>query len=174
MAKKKTLTERIENSPQVVHQMLTHISTETDRGAILSAAAILDDTLVDLLKAFLLSNASTEKLVTGFEAPLGKFSYRIAAAHALGLLSEEEYRNIETIRAIRNEMAHAWTGVTIREGKLRALAQSLTMVSENIQDAGRDPRQCFNCAFTLLFLNIHVRSRAVAPLKLHKEAGGGI
>lgn len=169
-SKNKTLQEQIREAPLVVGELLTHIVTETDRGAIISAAAALDDALVDLLTAFLRANASSEKLVTGYNSPLGTFSSRIAMADALGLLTEEDFADLETIRKIRNFAAHKWQGVTFESGELRSLAHSLLKVSVSIQQAGRNPRECFNCAFTILIFALFTRTTAVKHLELHPQA----
>jgi DNA-binding MltR family transcriptional regulator len=79
---------------------------ESPRGVILTAAAYLDDRLVDILKSFLRDNAGANKLLAGFNAPFGSFSSRVAAAYALGLISTAEYEKLELLREIRNKYAH--------------------------------------------------------------------
>ncbi len=169
MKSKKTLQEHIGETPLIIGELLAHIVKETDRGAIISAAAALDDALVDLLAAFLRDNASTKKLIAGYDAPLGTFSSRIAMSDALGLLSKEDYADLETIRKIRNSVAHKWSGVTFKHDDLRSLARSLHKVSISIREAGLHPRECFNCAFSLLILTLINRAAAVKHLNLHTE-----
>jgi mannitol operon repressor len=86
---------------------LEEFKDETERGAALTAAAFLDDLLQAVIEAFLIRNKGGGKSLTdGFNAPLGTLSARIAACHAMGLISDEEYQECELMRKIRNEFAH--------------------------------------------------------------------
>src|SRR5689334_14500810 len=87
-------------------EFLEEFNGETERGAALTAAAFLDDLLQKVIEAFLIKNKSGKSLCDGFNAPLGTRSSRIAACHAMGLISDQEYQECELIRKIRNEFAH--------------------------------------------------------------------
>lgn len=82
------------------------LNAESPRGAVLTAAAILDSLLEGLLRAYLAPNPGSKKLLDGFNAPFGTFSSKIAAAHALGLIPSTDFHDLELIRKIRNEFAH--------------------------------------------------------------------
>src|SRR5579872_3892781 len=82
------------------------LNKESERGAALIAAAMVDDLLERSLRAFLLDHKEIERLLEGFNAPLGALSARALAAFGVGLLSEREYRECERIRKIRNVFAH--------------------------------------------------------------------
>ena len=62
--------------------------------------------LKEIVSAFLCEGEASERLLEGFNAPLGTLAARAAAAAALGLISRREYRELETIRKIRNQFAH--------------------------------------------------------------------
>ena len=68
---------------------------ETDWGATLIAAAILEleleEQLTQILYSFLSDSKSAKKLLDGFNAPIGQFSSKIPLCHALGLIEENEY-----------------------------------------------------------------------------------
>jgi mannitol operon repressor len=66
------------------HSLLNKLNEETERGVALIATSFLDVLLGDILEAFLIENISTRTLMTGFNAPLGTLSAKIAACHALG------------------------------------------------------------------------------------------
>jgi mannitol operon repressor len=85
---------------------LEEFNGETERGAALTAAAFLDDLLRNVIEAFLIRNRSGKSLTDGFNAPLGTLSSRIAACHAMGLISDGEFQECELMRKIRNEFAH--------------------------------------------------------------------
>ncbi|MEM6812240.1 MAG: hypothetical protein AAF549_07215 [Pseudomonadota bacterium] len=85
------------------------LSEESDRGAILITASMLDETLKKLLLARFVEGESLNKLLNGFNAPIGTFSARIKAARAIGVISEEWQRELNILRNIRNEFAHSIT-----------------------------------------------------------------
>lgn len=99
-------------------EFLHEFNKESDRGAVLNAAAVLDDWLAKVLQSFLADNKSSKELLEGFNAPLGTFSAKAAAAHALGLIQDNEYKEITIIRKIRNEFGQGsqWGQVTMGSG----------------------------------------------------------
>ena len=85
---------------------LIELNKETDRGVALVTTSFLDKLMGDAIAAFLIDNSSAEKLLAGFNAPLGSFSTKIAACHALGLITDEEAKQSDILRKVRNEFAH--------------------------------------------------------------------
>lgn len=65
-------------------------------------------------------------LVEGFNAPLGTFSSRIKAAYALGLLTKDQFLDLERLRKIRNEFAHTWKSVSLSKQKVAALIDNMS------------------------------------------------
>jgi mannitol operon repressor len=88
------------------YAILCQIANESPRGMVLVAAAELDRLLLDLMKSFLRPGAGQNALLTEGNAPLATFSGKIAAAHALNLISDQEFRELNIIRRVRNEFAH--------------------------------------------------------------------
>lgn len=70
------------------------------------AAAWLDDALELLLVRVLSRDEKITKELFGFDRPLGTFSTRIKLAFLLGLISDDTRQDLETIRELRNELAH--------------------------------------------------------------------
>lgn len=79
-----------------------------ERGLILSLAAFAEDSLATLLTAFMLPTEAARQLIDGFNAPLGTLSSRIRAAYALGLVTEDQFEDLERLRKIRNAFSHTW------------------------------------------------------------------
>lgn len=79
-----------------------------DRGLILALAAFAEDSLGRLILAYLVEGKQSRELVEGFNAPFGTLSARVKGAYALGLLSREQYEDLEIARQIRNAFAHDW------------------------------------------------------------------
>lgn len=85
---------------------LDDFNRETERGAALAAAAMIDSLLERILLAFLIENAGLKSLVEGVNAPLGTLAAKIGLAAAVGAISEQERSECNLIRKIRNEFAH--------------------------------------------------------------------
>lgn len=104
---------------------LKEFQNETDRGAALVGAALLDKQLLDLLKSHLLKKKESSELLEGGTAPLGTFSARIKACYCIGLITDLEHKELQLIRKIRNEFAHHTHGLTFQAEKVAALCGQL-------------------------------------------------
>ncbi|WP_140420508.1 hypothetical protein [Novosphingobium sp. B 225] len=78
-----------------------------DRVSALIGAALVEDALVESIKAFLVYDEPKAALFYDQGAPFGTFSNRIVAARAMGLLTEREQQDLDLIRDLRNQFAHA-------------------------------------------------------------------
>jgi mannitol operon repressor len=145
---------------------LDDFNEETERGAALAAAAFLDNLLERVLGAFLIPNDSGFNLTKGFNAPLGTLAARIAACHAMGLISEDEYKECELIRKVRNEFAHK-VKMSFDDHRVKGLCSSLKMSAKPYGDVTVSIRGRFTTAAVALILNLTNRPHYVAqqPLK---------
>jgi len=91
---------------QAIDEIIDEIGAETDRGAAIFAASLLDEKLKRILSNFLLAGPAAKNLLSQSNAPLGTFSSRMNLAAALALITEEEYKDCDIIRRIRNDFAH--------------------------------------------------------------------
>lgn len=143
-------------------EFLNEFNNESDRGAALNAAAVLDDWLQKILEAFFADNKSGRDLTSGFNAPLGTFSAKAAAAHALGLIQDNEYQEITLIRKIRNEFGHSWRGVNFESQKVVSFANQLPWCGPSELESESTPRSRFNFSVSILLTDLMWRSRLVA------------
>ncbi len=104
---------------------LEELRKESDRGLPLVGVALIDEKLKQTLKAFFVEGKISEKLLSGYSSPLETFSSRIDTCYALGLLDEFEYQEINLIRKVRNEFAHAKHGISFKTKKIKGLCSSL-------------------------------------------------
>ncbi len=120
-----------------INRLIHLTSAEDERGLALSVAAFSEDLLGRLLVAYLRDQKSTSELVEGFNAPLGTFSARIKAGHAVGLLSDEQHKDLEIARKIRNEFAHNWEGCSFDRQKIKDLiaGMSNSRISKEIAES---------------------------------------
>lgn len=145
---------------------LKEFQDETDRGAALVGAAVIDDRLCETLRAFMVSDKAASPLLDGGSAPLGTFSSRIDATFALGLISEHEHRECHLIRRIRNEFAHRKHGVAFGDNKIGQLCSNLKSDLPGGRDAfvGK-PRSIFINAVVLISMALTYRAEWVAKEK---------
>jgi mannitol operon repressor len=141
---------------------LLEMNTETDRGIALVLTSFLDKILGDTLRAFLINNEAAKLLLTGFNAPLGTFSSRIVACHALGLITDDEAAQINILRKVRNEFAHE-IGVHFSEGRVKDLCNNLGAAE---RDSETKPRDKFTRLGISLLIPLLSRPNEVAEKRL--------
>ena len=146
-------------------RLLEHLNRESERGQVLICSAFIDDLLVKVIHAFLIEGPSANKLLNGFNAPLGSFSARIEAAFAMGLIISPEYQDAQTIRKIRNEFAHA-VDVSFQNPKIKQLCANLNFSAKDYKDVVVAPRGQFSSAATGLILNLTNRPHYVSQSRL--------
>jgi DNA-binding MltR family transcriptional regulator len=81
------------------------ISLYDDRAYVILTAAYLEEQLGALLQRFLIEDKTVEDLF-GVDQPLGTFGSKTKLAYCLGLISVNEFKDLEAIRWIRNQFAH--------------------------------------------------------------------
>lgn len=104
------------------------VHTESDRGCVICAAALIDDALEGTIRRFLkklssVSNAVPDKVLNRQpqpasdalldslltrrpQPPLGSFAVRTKMARALGLLDDRIVKALDGMRTMRNDAAH--------------------------------------------------------------------
>jgi hypothetical protein len=101
------------------------LSKHDERGLALSLAAFAEDTLGRLLLIYLVDCKQSKDLVEGFNAPLGTLAARMKAAYSIGLLTKEQYEDLEIARKVRNLFAHDWEGVSLDRPDIKAMIGQL-------------------------------------------------
>lgn len=144
---------------------LTSFNEESDRGAALVAASMLDDRLHEILIAFLAEVPIKKNLLSGFNAPLGTFAARTSAALALGLIQHNEYEEIAIIRKIRNEYGHDWKPVSFETGIVAELCKKLPWCGPNEFETRSSLRSRFNFVVCMLLTDLLWRVRLVEKEK---------
>jgi hypothetical protein len=87
--------------------IVDEIKKETDRGAAILAATIIDNILENLITARLIeSPKSRTALFEHPNAPLHNLYAKIELGFALGLFTSERRKSLHLIRRVRNKFAH--------------------------------------------------------------------
>ena len=156
------MTKDIE--PEVHHlgAFLGAFNKESDRGAALVAASMLDDRLHDILAAFMADTPTSRDLLSGFHAPLGTFAARSSIALSLGLIQLNEFEELTIVRKIRNEFGHGWKPVSFDSGVVVELCNKLPWLGPRELEAGSNLRSRFNALVAILLTDLMWRTRLVA------------
>ncbi|HUN84808.1 MAG TPA: MltR family transcriptional regulator [Terracidiphilus sp.] len=144
---------------------LDSLNKESDRGAVLIAAAMLDDLLGKSVRAFLIDHKEVENLLEGFNAPLGTLSSRALAAFSLGVISEREYRECDRLRKVRNIFAHN-VHSAFKDQKVKEICANLEFSAKGPPEAPVDAKGQYTTAAVGLILGLTNRPHYVALRRL--------
>ena len=147
---------------------LDDLNKESERGAVLISVSYLERQLKEIISAFLCEGDASQSLLEGFNAPLGTLAARTAAAAALGLISGREYRELETIRKIRNQFAHDHRA-SFSDQSTADRCLNLTFSAKDYGDVVVDARGQFTSAAVALIVNLTNRSHYVSGKRLKFE-----
>lgn len=147
---------------QDIEQFLTEIQGETDRGMALVSLAVIDTLLEEILTAHMCDDLSPDHLKKMFKdngGALSTLSSKQDVAYAFGLIEKGEYREITTLRRIRNEFAHATYGLSFASATIRPLCIKLT---DNIPDNTPTERLRFMISVNNIYHRLYFRTLAVS------------
>lgn len=140
---------------------MKQLMEESDRGAALVGVAYLDELLARLFRAQTLTEKVSEELFGRF-GPLSSFSSRIDVAYCLGWIGRETHRDLNLLRKIRNEFAHAHGPVTFADAAVKARCSEL-QIPKGL-DFRVAPRDQFLFAASMLALRLeYYRRDSKAP-----------
>jgi mannitol operon repressor len=149
-------------------RFLPELNKESDRGRVLISCSYIDELMRRILLAFFIDRESSLRLIDGFNAPLGTFSTRTAAAHALGLISPTEFKESDTLRRIRNRFAHD-VHASFDQQEIRDLCKNLTKAAQSYGDIVVDARGQYTSSAVALILNLTNRPNYVSQKRRQAE-----
>jgi len=133
---------------------------ETDRGAALVGAALIDSRLEQLLHGHFLNDDIADKLLSNSsDSPLSRFSARIDLCYALGLITKVEYEECVIIRRVRNRFAHKLHGLTFERQQIADWCSNLK--SMPYEKCGAARQRFVNSVITLCMVLWHRPAHAV-------------
>jgi hypothetical protein len=94
-------------SASKVDEYVASIAQESDRGAVIVAAAYLDEALERVIRARLrASRSKRDPLFKGSNPPLRSFAIKIEMAHRMGIIVAGLAKALDLFRELRNDCAH--------------------------------------------------------------------
>jgi hypothetical protein len=101
---------------KIFNSFINDIKKESDRAAVIIAAAKIDLLLYQLIMKFLLPSPTSRDELLDNDAALGTFSARINFVYRAGLLTPEYVRALHILRRIRNDFAHEPSNASLNSG----------------------------------------------------------
>lgn len=158
-----------------LHIFLSASNNETDRGRALIAASLIEEMLAEVLQAFLLDNNATKNLFNAPNAPFSTLSAKASGSRALGLISSEEFRDIELIRKIRNAFAHS-VMCSFDDQQIKDWAKSLKMGMSNLDALDKkhtsrvdEAKQRFSMVTASLVTSLYNRAHYVRKTRISER-----
>lgn len=91
----------------ILFKLLNEILNESDRGAIIIGAAIVEDYLSDYIKQILPRQSRTYvNSLMKYPGLISSFSAKIELAYAFRIINEPIYKSLTALRKMRNNAAH--------------------------------------------------------------------
>lgn len=155
-----------------LHTFLNATKGETERGRALVAASLIEEMLEEVLRGFFVDDPATKKLFDDPNAPLSTLSAKASASRALGLISADEFGDIELVRKIRNAFAHS-VMCSFDQEKIKSWASALKVGMSTLDafEKGHksrvdDPKQRFGMVTTSLVSSLYNRAHYVKKERL--------
>ena len=101
----------------------------TERGAALSAVAMLDAALSAALQAWMVNDEDVIQPMFHEGQPLGAFGSKIRLAYLLGMYSKVIYNDLNTVGKIRNAFAHKEDANDFDNPQIRSWTQNLSIAA---------------------------------------------
>ncbi len=149
-----------------INRFNSALSDHDERGLALALAAFAEDTLGRLLLTYLINCKQSKDLVEGFNAPLGTLAARMKAAFAIGLLTKEQYEDLEVARKIRNLFAHDWEGVSLDQPSIKAMIGQLHGYNFDQTSMTTEPRKRLQHSISNVLTELRIQ---IAQHRKHKR-----
>jgi mannitol operon repressor len=149
MARKK------DHTTDQVSAILLELNKQTDRGAAIIAAAVIEEILeiVILKRVRPLSNSRYESLFSGPNAVTGTLSAKIAMGFALSLYNEAGFKQLDMIREVRNKFAHRIEAITFEHPEILEIYKRYPATEAQLKAA---PRDRFMLGFSSISMYLYV------------------
>jgi hypothetical protein len=132
------------------------IDKQTDRGAAIVAATVLDNILENLIAArLIIPSPKHKKALFGQYAPLSSFSAKIELGFALGLYDTERRASLDLIRDVRNKFAHRLEATGFDNPKIAAIIEAgITQKVRDYTHLSIRQKFLFTCNILIAFLGL--------------------
>ena len=145
--------------PQEWRRFVDEFQHTSDRTVVILGTTYLKSHLGRLIRCFLVDDQDTVDQLLGSEAPIGTFGARIRTAFALGLISPNEYHDLNQIFGIRNAFLNGLDSTKLTDDRIQGKCYTLKIPREVLlPDETPTPRRLFEFATALLASQLTVRA----------------
>ncbi|MDF0584724.1 hypothetical protein [Bradyrhizobium yuanmingense] len=125
---------------------------------VLILSGFLEEVLLKAILAFMVEGTDRKAIAEGPGTPLGSFSARVMIARSLGLITDDDAKDLGLIRAIRNDFAHQ-PGASFARGPIESRCREFAHVTDEVTDTkqryrvacvGRERRQTLDPKYGLV------------------------
>lgn len=137
-------------------KLMAPFADESDRGAALLFAAVIDNELGDLLRRSMVEHKVSDELFDQ-RGPLSAFAARIDICLALGLIDEAMHKQLHLIRKVRNHFAHHPVDMTFEDPLLAIPIKNMHGSRVNLGGTAREQgRHAFltTCAYYAAHIDV--------------------
>jgi hypothetical protein len=137
--KKKTMkiSERF-YLPELMKPATAELDDVSERAVALLAAAIIDESLTQIIKLRLIDEPKMLKEIFEGQGGLATFSAKIAMGRLMNFYSAETFSDLNIIRKIRNDAAHATQPFSFRNEPHRNRALALKIPEKHLFEIGTE------------------------------------
>lgn len=153
MKSKQGKEDKIWERNEEVGKAFKHSANESDRGITLIIAAHLDDCLRRLIESFLIDSKEIKELFEGPFAPFGTLSAKTKVAYVMGLITKEEVKRIDAVRAVRNVFAHT-LDASFEHPKIKRLCEKPPIHDGRLCDRDAFLHLAQNTVFPILYRDL--------------------
>lgn len=146
-------------------KFLKEFQSETDRGAALVGAALIDERLERILNSHFVECKQSDELLNGVNSPLGTLNARAKLSYCLGLITTLEFKEIEIIRQVRNLFAHKVIGLTFNSQKVSDMCKNLKANFPETDESKKNARSLFINSVILTSLALWYRPEHSSKFK---------
>ncbi len=110
------------NNDNIAKYQPMDLQHESDRGAVLIVASVIEDALEKLISMKLIKfeakGKNKDKLFNDGNAPIGTFSAKIELSFRLGLITDKQKNMFNIFRRIRNDFAHSFANISLETSSI--------------------------------------------------------
>jgi len=120
---------------QLILEYVKQLREESERGAVIVSAALMDEALEELIKAKLVpSPEKKDELFIGAYAPLDNFSAKIDFAYRIGIIGFSIRASLHLLRKLRNDFAHSALQMSFDSSSVRDRIRELFKLNKELLD----------------------------------------
>lgn len=120
---------------QLFPEHVQHLEKESERGAVIVSASLIDEALEELMKTKLIpSPERDDELFVGSYAPLDRFSAKIDFAYRLGIISLSTRASLHLLRKLRNDFAHSALRMSFESSSVKNRIRELFKLNKELFD----------------------------------------